>query len=130
MTDQPRDHGVRHGERHGHRHGDRLAADGLRLAYDDRVVVDGLSVSIPDGSFTVIVGPNACGKSTLLRALARTLAPRAGTVLLDGRPISELASKEVARRLALLPQSPLAPEAITVEDLVSRGRFPYQRLLR
>ncbi len=110
--------------------GDRLAADGLRLAYDDRVVVDGLSVTIPDGSFTVIVGPNACGKSTLLRALARTLAPRAGTVLLDGRPITELASKEVARRLALLPQSPLAPEAITVEDLVSRGRFPYQRLLR
>ncbi|GAA2721663.1 ABC transporter ATP-binding protein [Cellulomonas aerilata] len=109
---------------------DRLSAQGLRLAYDDRVVVDGLTVTIPDGSFTVIVGPNACGKSTLLRALARTLTPRAGAVLLDGRPILDLASKDVARRLALLPQSPLAPASITVEDLVSRGRFPYQRLLR
>jgi iron complex transport system ATP-binding protein len=113
-----------------HADGDRLAAAGLRLAYDDRVVVEDLTVTIPDGSFTVVVGPNACGKSTLLRALARTLAPRAGTVLLDGRPITELPSKEVARRLALLPQGPVAPEAITVEDLVSRGRYPYQRLLR
>jgi len=108
----------------------RLAADGLRLAYEDRVVVEDLSVAVPDGSFTVVVGPNACGKSTLLRALARTLAPRAGTVLLDGRPITALPSKDVARRLALLPQGPVAPEAITVEDLVSRGRYPYQRLLR
>ena len=119
----------------GPRHGDGPAADplaarDLRLAYDDRVVVDGLSVTIPDGSFTVVVGPNACGKSTLLRALARTLAPRAGTVLLDGRAITDLPSKEVARRLALLPQGPVAPEGITVEDLVSRGRYPYQRLLR
>ncbi len=111
-------------------HASRLGAAGLRLAYDDRVVVDGLSVTVPDGSFTVVVGPNACGKSTLLRALARTLTPRAGAVLLDGRPITELASRDVARRLALLPQAPVAPESITVEDLVSRGRFPYQRLLR
>lgn len=107
-----------------------LVAEDLRLAYDDRVVVDGLSVEIPPGSFTVVIGPNACGKSTLLRALARTLTPRAGRVLLDGTPLSELHTKEVARRLALLPQSPLAPDAITVEDLVARGRFPYQRLFR
>jgi iron complex transport system ATP-binding protein len=107
-----------------------LVAEDLRLAYDDRVVVDGLSVAIPPGSFTVVVGPNASGKSTLLRALARTLAPRAGRVLLDGTPLDRLPTKDVARRLALLPQSPLAPDAITVEDLVARGRFPYQRLFR
>nr|QEO73691.1 ABC transporter ATP-binding protein [uncultured bacterium] len=85
---------------------------------------------IPDESFTVIVGPNACGKSTLLRALSRLLAPKAGAVYLDGEAIRSLPSKEVARRLGLLPQSSSAPEAITVADLVARGRYPHQRLLR
>ncbi|MEA2288426.1 MAG: iron-siderophore transport system ATP-binding protein, partial [Solirubrobacteraceae bacterium] len=94
------------------------------------VVAEHLDVAVPDGGFTAIVGPNACGKSTLLRALARTLKPRAGTVLLDGRPISELPSKQVARRLGLLPQSSIAPDGITVVDLVSRGRHPHQKLLR
>jgi iron complex transport system ATP-binding protein len=108
----------------------RLRGDGLRLAYDDRVVADALSVAIPDGSFTVIVGPNACGKSTLLRALSRMLRPRAGTVLLDGAAISAQPSKQVARTLGLLPQSPIAPDAITVADLVARGRYPHQGLLR
>ena len=83
---------------------DRLRAEGLRLAYDGRVVVDELSVSIPDGGFTIIVGPNACGKSTLLRGLSRMLKPRAGTVYLDGAAISSQPSKQVARRLGLLPQ--------------------------
>jgi iron complex transport system ATP-binding protein len=108
----------------------RLQASGLTLAYDQRVVCEGLDVEIPDGAFTVIVGPNACGKSTLLRALARLLRPRAGTVLLDGRPIGSISSKEVARRLGLLPQSPVAPDAITVADLVARGRYPHQGILR
>jgi ABC-type cobalamin/Fe3+-siderophores transport system ATPase subunit len=108
----------------------RLHASGLTLAYDQRVVCEALDVEIPDGSFTVIVGPNACGKSTLLRALARLMRPRAGTVLLDGRPIGSIGSKEVARRLGLLPQSPVAPDAITVADLVARGRYPHQGILR
>lgn len=107
-----------------------VRARDLRLAYDQRVVVDGLDVDIPAGSFTVIVGPNGCGKSTLLRALGRTLTPKAGTVELYGQAITAMNNKEVARRLALLPQSPIAPEAITVRDLVGRGRYPYQTLLR
>lgn len=110
--------------------GARLRADDLTLAYDRRTVAEGLSLDIPDGAFTVIVGPNACGKSTLLRALARVLAPRSGTVLLDGGDIGRLPGKEAARRLGMLPQSPIAPDAITVSDLVARGRYPHQRLLR
>lgn len=108
----------------------RLRGEGLTLAYDDRTVVDGLDVTIPDGSFTVVVGPNACGKSTMLRALARMLKPRSGRVVLDGEAIQSLPSKEVARRLGLLPQSSIAPDAITVADLVARGRYPHQKLLR
>jgi iron complex transport system ATP-binding protein len=110
--------------------GTRLAARDLRLAYDRRVVVDDLSIDIPTGGFTVIVGPNACGKSTLLKALSRTLRPTAGQVLLDGKPIDSYRSRAVARQLAMLPQSPIAPEAITVGDLVGRGRYPHQGLLR
>jgi len=107
-----------------------LEAQDLRLAYDDRVVVDGLSVSIPRGQVTVIVGANACGKSTLLRALARLLKPRRGTVLLDGRDIHRLPTRQVATELGILPQQPIAPEGISVADLVARGRHPHQRWLR
>ena len=109
---------------------DRLYAEDLRLAYDRRVVADGLSVSVPDGSFTVIVGPNACGKSTLLRALARMLKPQRGGVHLDGRLIHTYPAKEAACRLGLLPQTATAPEGISVADLVARGRYPHQSLLR
>ncbi|WP_200919274.1 ABC transporter ATP-binding protein [Curtobacterium sp. Leaf261] len=105
-----------------------LSARGLRLAYDDRVVIDDLDVDVPDGGLTVIVGPNASGKSTLLKALARTLTPTAGTVFLDGHPIRSYRPKAVARRVGMLPQNPIAPEGITVRDLVSRGRFPHQDL--
>jgi ABC-type cobalamin/Fe3+-siderophores transport system ATPase subunit len=108
----------------------RLAAQDLALGYGDRRIVDDLTVTIPDGSFTVIVGANGSGKSTLLRGLARLLRPARGRVLLDGRAISEYSSKEVARRLGLLPQSQVAPDAIGVADLVSRGRYPHQTLLR
>ncbi len=110
--------------------GGRLRAENLTLAYEDRTVLADLGVQIPDGSFTVIVGPNACGKSTLLKALARMLKPKAGAVYLDGAVISSYRSKEVARRLGLLPQSSLAPGGITVGELVARGRYPHQRLLR
>ncbi|MFC3453886.1 ABC transporter ATP-binding protein [Amycolatopsis speibonae] len=108
----------------------RLHADALTLAYDGRTVAEDLGVVIPDRSFTVIVGPNACGKTTLLRALARMLKPRQGSVFLDGQVISSFPAKEVARRLGLLPQSSIAPDGITVADLVARGRYPHQRLLR
>lgn len=107
----------------------RLRGEGLDIGYAGRQVISQLNVDIPDGSFTVIVGPNACGKSTLLRTMARLLRPTAGTVLLDGRCIHQLPSREVARTLGLLPQSSIAPEGITVGDLVARGRFPHQSLL-
>jgi iron complex transport system ATP-binding protein len=107
-----------------------LRALEVTLAYDGNVVARNLSVAIPASGFTAIVGPNACGKSTLLRALVRMLKPRAGSVLLDGEEISSLPTKQVARRLGLLPQSSTAPDGITVADLVARGRHPYQRLLR
>ena len=106
----------------------RLRADDVTLGYEGRIVAASLDVEIPDRSFTVIVGPNACGKSTLLRALARLLAPKKGTVILDGADIRSHPSKEVARRLGLLPQTPTAPDGITVADLVSRGRFPHRKL--
>ena len=107
-----------------------LHAREVTLAYDRLVVAEALDVEIPAGGFTAIVGPNACGKSTLLWALARMLKPRNGTVLLDGQAIRDLPSKQVARRLGLLSQSSTAPDGITVVDLVARGRHPYQRLLR
>jgi iron complex transport system ATP-binding protein len=107
-----------------------LAARGLTLAYDDRAVVDGLDIDVPDGELTVIVGPNACGKSTLLKALARVIRPAAGDVLLDGSSLRALRPKAVARRVAMLPQSPVAPEGISVRDLVARGRYPHQELFR
>ena len=108
----------------------RLRADHVRLAYDEHVVVQELDLAIPDGQITVIVGPNACGKSTLLRALARLLKPSSGEVILDGELIHRLPTKEVARRLGLLPQTPIAPQGILVVDLVARGRTPHQRLFQ
>ena len=108
----------------------RLSGTGMTLAYDKRVIAEELSVDIPDGSFTVIIGPNACGKSTLLRALARLLKPSTGTVLLDGADVHTLPTRQVARTLGLLPQSSTAPDGITVAELVARGRYPHQSLLR
>lgn len=107
-----------------------LSTRDLVAGYDERTVLDGLDLDLPADAFTVIVGPNACGKSTLLRTMARLLTPRRGTVLLDGTAIRELPTREVARRLGVLPQSPLVPEGVTVADLVGRGRQPYQRWWR
>ena len=104
----------------------RLAAHDLTLGYDERVVVDHVTTQLPDGQVTVIVGANACGKSTLLRGMARLLKPRGGEVLLDGKSIHGIPTKEVARALGLLPQNPIAPEGVTVIDLVGRGRTPHQ----
>jgi iron complex transport system ATP-binding protein len=107
----------------------RLATQELVAGYGGRGVLKGLGVEIPDGGLTVIVGPNACGKSTLLRAVSRLLPPTSGAVLLDGKDIHRLPTKQVARQIGLLPQSPLAPDGITVADLVGRGRYPYQSVL-
>ena len=108
----------------------RLHAENLTLAYDNRRVVEDLTVELPAGKVTVIVGANACGKSTLLRGLARLLKPAAGTVLLDGKDIHSLSTRSVAKTLGLLPQTPIAPDGIAVVDLVGRGRYPHQGWFR
>ncbi|MBT2430387.1 ABC transporter ATP-binding protein [Streptomyces sp. ISL-112] len=104
----------------------RLTTRDLTLAYEERTVVEGLDLDVPHGRVTVIVGPNACGKSTLLRALGRLLKPQRGSVLLDGTELSRMATRTIAQSIGLLPQTPVAPEAITVADLVARGRQPHQ----
>jgi iron complex transport system ATP-binding protein len=103
-----------------------IRARRLRLAYDKQVIVDELDLDVPPGRITAVVGANACGKSTLLRGLARLLRPTCGAVLLDGRAIHGMPTRQVARRVGILPQSPIAPEGITVRDLVARGRAPHQ----
>jgi iron complex transport system ATP-binding protein len=108
----------------------RLGARDLSLGYGATPIVEGLTVDVAPGAVTAIVGPNACGKSTLLRGLARLMSPAAGQVILDGSDITRLRTKDVAKRLGLLPQSSIAPEGITVADLVTRGRFPHQTMLR
>ena len=108
----------------------QITAEGLRLAYGDRIVVDGLTAEIPSGKVTTIIGPNGCGKSTFLRAIARLLKPKAGQVFLDGKAITSMRTREVAKVLGMLPQSPTAPEGLTVADLVAKGRHPHQSWLR
>ncbi|MEU1125232.1 ABC transporter ATP-binding protein [Streptomyces sp. NPDC005899] len=108
----------------------RLAARGVTVGYGSRVVIDALDVTIPPGVITTIIGPNGCGKSTLLRTLTRLLKPAGGTVVLDGEDIGRLRTRDVAKRLGLLPQAPVAPEGLTVADLVARGRHPHQSWLR
>ncbi|WP_312268840.1 iron-enterobactin ABC transporter ATP-binding protein [Pseudescherichia sp.] len=106
----------------------RLRGDQLTLGYGKKVVADNLSVAIPDGHFTAIIGPNGCGKSTLLRTLSRLMTPSHGHVYLDGEQIQRFNSKEVARRIGLLAQNATTPGDITVQELVSRGRYPHQPL--
>ncbi|MFF5007697.1 ABC transporter ATP-binding protein [Streptomyces phaeochromogenes] len=108
----------------------RLRVESATIGYDRRIICEHLSVAIPDESFTVIVGPNACGKSTLLRSLSRLRRPSAGQVVLDGADINSYRAKEVARRVGLLPQTSIAPDGITVADLVARGRYPHQGFIR
>ncbi|RXZ70250.1 ABC transporter ATP-binding protein [Agromyces albus] len=107
-----------------------LEIDHLSLGYGERTVVDDVSTIIPPGRITAIIGANASGKSTLLRGVARLLQPRMGAVLLDGSPITDLSPNAAARVIGLLPQSPSAPDGITVGDLVGRGRYPHQGWFR
>jgi len=107
-----------------------LRALALALGYGGAPVVHGVDVVVPDGRITMIVGANACGKSTLLRGLARLLRPQGGEVILDGRSVQDMRSIEVARVIGMLPQTPMAPDGITVGDLVGRGRYPHQGWFR
>ncbi|GIV77229.1 MAG: iron-enterobactin transporter ATP-binding protein [Litorilinea sp.] len=104
-----------------------LEASNLTLGYDGSAIIQGLDLQIPPGRITALVGPNGCGKSTLLRGLARLLKPRGGAVYLDGKAIHHLNTRDVARQIGLLPQSPLAPEGLTVRELVAQGRYPHQQ---
>ncbi|WP_063055215.1 ABC transporter ATP-binding protein [Nocardia salmonicida] len=108
----------------------RLGADAVSLGYGERVIVDELSLDIAPGVVTTVIGPNGCGKSTLLKSLGRLLRPREGQVVLDGKAISSIKTKDVARVIGMLPQTPVAPEGLTVADLVARGRHPHQSWLR
>ncbi|MFD4995618.1 ABC transporter ATP-binding protein [Streptomyces buecherae] len=108
----------------------RLAARDITVGYGGQTVIDGLDVAIPPGVVTTIIGPNGCGKSTLLRTLTRLLKPARGAVVLDGEDIARLRTRDVAKKLGLLPQAPVAPEGLTVADLVARGRHPHQSWLR
>ncbi|GAA0605847.1 ABC transporter ATP-binding protein [Kutzneria viridogrisea] len=108
----------------------RLRAESLRLGYGETLVVDGLDLDVVGGTVTAVIGPNGCGKSTLLRAMGRLLTPRGGHVLLDGKRIDKTPTREVAKVLGVLPQTPQAPEGLTVADLVARGRHPHQSWYR
>lgn len=108
----------------------RLVAENVTLGYGSRVVVENLDLAIDTGVITTVIGPNGCGKSTLLRSLGRLLAPKQGRVLLDGKAISSMKTKDVAKILGVLPQAPIAPEGLTVAGLVGRGRHPHQSWVR
>lgn len=105
----------------------RLQIDNIRVGYDDKTIVHDLSIEIPDGKITTIIGANGCGKSTLLKAITRIIPHQSGTVILDGENIHKMNTKHLARELAILPQSPESASGLLVEELVSYGRFPYQK---
>jgi len=108
----------------------RLQATGVELRYGSHIISTGLDLEVLDGEFTAVVGPNGCGKSTLLKALARLIRPSVGQVILDGRDIQACPTRQVARQIGILPQSSIAPDGITVSELVARGRFPHQGFAR
>ncbi len=105
----------------------QLHTQNLSLGYMEHLIVPDLSLTVPQGRITALVGANGSGKSTILKALARILKPRSGAAYLDGKAIHHLSTKQVARELAILPQNPEAPDGLSVRELVSYGRFPHQR---
>ncbi|WP_134704883.1 ABC transporter ATP-binding protein [Ammoniphilus sp. YIM 78166] len=107
-----------------------LETKGLTLSYGNEIIIDQLGLEIPKSKITVFIGSNGCGKSTLLRSLARLLKPQSGSIILDGYAMTQLSTKEIAQRLAILPQGPVAPEGLTVLQLVKQGRYPYQSWLK
>lgn len=108
--------------------GHSLVVENLHAGYGERIIIKGMNLTIAPGSITAIVGANASGKSTLLRAMARLITPAEGGVILNGIPVHKIPAKQAARTIGLLPQSPIAPEGMTVADLVGRGRHPHQSL--
>ncbi len=102
-----------------------ISVKNLDVAYDDKYIINNLNLEIPKGKITMIVGSNGCGKSTLLKSIARIIAPKKGDVKIDGMSLKESAPKEIAKRMAVLPQSPIVPSGLLVRELVSYGRFPY-----
>ncbi|WP_342322369.1 ABC transporter ATP-binding protein [Kosakonia sp. BYX6] len=110
--------------------GHGIVLDSLSAGYHKQIIVDDISLTIPSGKMTVLVGANGSGKSTLLSTIARMLKPLGGSVLLDGKAIHQQPTKTVSRQLGILPQSPIVPEGLTVFELVSRGRFPWQSFMR
>jgi iron complex transport system ATP-binding protein len=107
-----------------------LSAKDLTLAYGETTIIENLDIEIPKGEITVLIGGNGCGKSTLLRSLARLLKPKAGNVLLNGEEIAKMKTKEIAKKLAILPQSPVTPEGLTVYELVKQGRHPHRSMMK
>jgi iron complex transport system ATP-binding protein len=107
-----------------------LTTQKLTLAYDQATIIAGMDITIPSGQITALVGPNGCAKSTLLRGIARLLAPRGGAAYLDGKAIHQMPTRELAQQLGILPQSPVAPEGLTVRELVAQGRYPHQSWLQ
>jgi iron complex transport system ATP-binding protein len=107
-----------------------LKVDNLVVGYEEKTVIHDVSLEIPDGKISVIIGANACGKSTLLKAMTRIITPKSGVVTLDGEPIRPMNPKQLARICGLLPQDPVVPEGVTVSDLVARGRYPHQKFLQ
>ncbi len=107
-----------------------LKADHIVAGYDKKIIIEGINITIPRNKISVIIGANGCGKSTLLKTLSRLIQPASGEILLDEENLSDIAPKQLAKILGLLPQSPVAPEGITVADLVGRGRFPYQSFFK
>ena len=105
-----------------------LSAEHLSLSYGSTQILDNITLKVPEGKISVIIGSNGCGKSTILRSLARLLMPQEGVVYLDGKAIHQQSSKEIAKKLAILPQGPEAPEDITVKDLCYYGRHPHKGL--
>ncbi|MBW7474907.1 ABC transporter ATP-binding protein [Paenibacillus oenotherae] len=101
----------------------------LSVSYEGNKIIDSLNLQLPKGQISVMIGPNGCGKSTLLRSLARLLKPQEGAIVLSGRDIARMQTKEVAKQLSILPQGPVTPEGLTVFQLVKQGRYPYQSWL-
>ncbi|MFB4169249.1 ABC transporter ATP-binding protein [Virgibacillus sp. JSM 102003] len=107
-----------------------LTAKDLTIGYGEAIIIDDLNITIPKGEITVLIGGNGCGKSTLLRSLARLLKPKSGDVVLDGEHIAKMGTKDVAKKLSILPQGPVTPEGLSVMELVKQGRHPYRGFLK
>lgn len=103
-----------------------LYTEDLQIAYDKRIIVDSLNISIPQGKITALVGANGSGKSTILKTMSRLLKPSKGHVILDGKKIHQVSTKQIAKELAILPQNPTAPGGLTVTELIAYGRSPHQ----